>query len=211
MKTSTVEVGGILSPLSAAGVEKQLASLPGVRHVDVNPVAGSATVRYDESQTSLDAIRQRVIDCGYHCRGELRASHVCEPAGGETPNAVARVPEGRNGRADHSAPDAGARRVADSDSKPSPASARDPHAAHKASGGASADDKAEMVEDMGHAHGKSMEAMAKDMRNRFFIALLFSIPVFVYSPMGRVLGDFATPFGLDRKIFLFVVGSLAIV
>ncbi len=83
MKTSTVEVGEILAPLSAAGFEKQPGSLPGVHRVDVNYVAASATVHYDEAKTSLEAIRQRVIDCGYHCRGELRASHVCEPVGGD--------------------------------------------------------------------------------------------------------------------------------
>lgn len=36
MKTSIVEVGGTLSALSVRGVEKQLARLPGVHHVDVN-------------------------------------------------------------------------------------------------------------------------------------------------------------------------------
>ena len=79
MKTSTVEVGELVSTLSAAGVERQLSTLAGVHHVDVNYVAGSATVHYDETQTSLQAIGQRIIDCGYHCRGELVPAHVCDP------------------------------------------------------------------------------------------------------------------------------------
>jgi Cu2+-exporting ATPase len=45
MKTSVIEVGGLLSVLSARGVEKQLASLPGLRRVEVNYAAGSATNR----------------------------------------------------------------------------------------------------------------------------------------------------------------------
>jgi len=51
MKTNTVDVSGMLSPLSARGVEKQLARLRGVKKVVVNYVAGSATVTYDEAQT----------------------------------------------------------------------------------------------------------------------------------------------------------------
>ena len=71
MKTSTVEVGELISSLSAAGVQRQIAGLPGVHHVDVNYVAGSATVHYDETKISLEDIRRRVIECGYHCRGEM--------------------------------------------------------------------------------------------------------------------------------------------
>ena len=60
MKTSTIEVGELVSTLSAAGVHRQLSTLPGVHHADVNYVAGSATVHYDEAKITLDAIRQRV-------------------------------------------------------------------------------------------------------------------------------------------------------
>ena len=50
MKTSTIEVGELVSTLSAAGVQRQLSTLPGVHHADVNYVAGSATVHYDEAK-----------------------------------------------------------------------------------------------------------------------------------------------------------------
>ena len=210
MKTSTIEVGGLVSTLSAAGLDRQIASLPGVHHVDVNYVAGSATVHYDESQTSLEAIRQRVVECGYHCRGELVPAHICDPAGQRShgsPHAGKPMPDGMKGMtatagaADrapkapgHSAHSGHAGKDAE----------QDPHAAHRAS---AASDKADMMHDMGHTPGMSMQDMVTDMRNRFFVALLFAIPVFVYSPMGAMLGDFATPFGLDRKIFLFIVAT----
>jgi Cu2+-exporting ATPase len=44
----------------------------------------------------------------------------------------------------------------------------------------------------------SMDAMVADMRRRFLVALLFSIPIVLWSPIGRdVLGfDVAAPFGL---------------
>ena len=97
MKTSTIEVGELVSTLSAAGVHRQLSTLPGVHHADVNYVAGSATVHYDEAKVTLDAIRQRVVDCGYHCRDELAPAHVCEPADHPTPG------DAHAGHAGHSA------------------------------------------------------------------------------------------------------------
>ena len=68
-----------------------------------------------------------------------------------------------------------------------------------------------MMHDMGHGAGMSMQDMVRDMRNRFFVALIFAIPVFLYSPMGKMFGDFATPFGIDRKLILFLTGTAAII
>ncbi len=79
MKTSIIEVSGMLSALSAYGVEKQLAKLPGVHKAEVNYVAGSATMVYDESVIDLKTIKMRVHECGYHCGGEMLPKHVCAP------------------------------------------------------------------------------------------------------------------------------------
>ena len=40
---------------------------------------------------------------------------------------------------------------------------------------------------MGHggAAGMSMEAMVADMRNRFLVAAVFSVPILLWSPIGR--------------------------
>ena len=185
MKTSTIEVGELVSTLSAAGVHRQLSTLPGVHHADVNYVAGSATVHYDEAKITLDAIRQRVVDCGYHCRGELVPAHVCVSADHK---ATGDAHAAHAGHAGHSMP----------------------HGAHRASGASSPDPKADMMHDMGHAPGMSMQGMADDMRNRFLVALVFAVPVFLYSPMGAMFGNFAVPFGMDRKLFLFIAATAAI-
>ncbi len=202
MKTSTIEVGELVSTLSAVGVERQLSSLPGVHHADVNYVAGSATVHYDEAKTTLDLIRQRVASCGYHCRGELVPAHVCEP-GDRLPKEPARAEHaGHAGHAGHAmAPVTPASPVSN------------PHAGHSGHapvGAPSGHDKAEMMHDMGHAPGMSMQDMANDMRKRFLVALVFAVPVFLYSPMGAMFGDLPVPFGLDRKLFLFFVATGAI-
>lgn len=77
MKTIVIEVGGMLSALSAHGVEKQLAKLRGVERAEVNYVSGSATVVYDEAIVDLKAIKAKVHECGYHCTGVLQPKHVC--------------------------------------------------------------------------------------------------------------------------------------
>ena len=207
MKTSTIEVGELVSTLSAAGVTRQLATLPGVHHADVNYVAGSATVHYDEAQTSLKAIRQRVIDCGYHCRGELVPAHVCDPRDHKT-TGVAHT--GHAAQADHAA-QVGSGAVAKTTAPGHDAHAgHGKHSAQGENGDASAQPMSDMMHDMGHGPGMSMQGMANDMRKRFFVAVLFAIPVFLYSPMGSMFGDFAVPFGLDRKLFLFIVATGAI-
>ena len=193
MKTSTFEVGELVSTLSAAGVHRQIAMLSGVHHVDVNYVAGSATVHFDEAKTSHQEIRQRIIDCGYHCRGELVPAHVCEPTDHKM------TEDAHTGHVAHG----GSKGHAPKEMAPR----SDPHAGHSVK---LAQPMSEMTHDMGHAPGMSMQDMANDMRNRFFVALLFAIPVFLYSPMGKMFGDFATPFDLNRKVFLFIAATGAI-
>ena len=68
----------------------------------------------------------------------------------------------------------------------------------------------------GHAgHGQggmSMAAMVADMRNRFLVAAVLSIPVLLWSPIGReVLGfTVAAPFGLRDDVFSLIL-SLPVV
>src|SRR5215475_10113379 len=58
---------------------------------------------------------------------------------------------------------------------------------------------------MGHggAADMSMEAMVADMRNRFLVAAVLSVPILLWSPIGRdVLGfDVAAPFGLRDDVW----------
>jgi P-type Cu2+ transporter len=54
----------------------------------------------------------------------------------------------------------------------------------------------------GHA-GHSMDKMARAMRNRFVLALVFTLAILAWSSVGKsVFGhELATPFGLDRKVW----------
>jgi Cu2+-exporting ATPase len=61
---------------------------------------------------------------------------------------------------------------------------------------------------MGHggAAGMSVDSMVRDMRNRFLVAAAFSVPISLWSPIGRnVLGfTVAAPFGLRDDVWLLL-------
>ncbi|HET7399401.1 MAG TPA: heavy metal translocating P-type ATPase [Intrasporangium sp.] len=82
--------------------------------------------------------------------------------------------------------------VCDPMTEPATADA-DGHAAHQGHGG--------------HHGGGSMEDMIRDMRGRFLLALILSIPVLLWSPIGReVLGFTApAPFGLRDDVFALLL------
>ena len=70
----------------------------------------------------------------------------------------------------------------------------------------------EMMGHGGDHAGMSMDDMVRDMRNRFFVAALLSIPILLWSPIGRdVLGFSAgVPFGLRDDVFSLLL-SLPVV
>jgi Cu2+-exporting ATPase len=181
MKTVTLEVGGLLSVLSSLGVEKQLTRLSGVKKAAVNYVSQSATVTFDEKVTNLKVLKRKVRECGYHCAGERLPRHVCGPE--DLPGeALVKAPPGR----DHSR-----------------------HEKQVIPAGKHVKTDA-MAPEMGHGAGMDLQDMVKDMRNRFLISLIFTIPIFAMAPMG--MGDpwIKPPFGLDENIAMFVLASAAI-
>ena len=68
----------------------------------------------------------------------------------------------------------------------------------------------EMAHDMGHAAGMDMAGMVRDMRNRFFTCLAFTIPLFFWAPMGLPIPTPVPPFGLELDKWLFVLASGAV-
>ena len=187
--TKTFEVGGLLSSMSAQGIEKQLTRLPGVSAATVNYVAGSASVNFEENQTTPQNIQQAIEECGYHCRGEVLPQHVCAP-----PNEHGHAHHGRAGagHADHGA---------------NLATLKHQHAMdHGAMESMDA-----MAHDMGHGAGMDAGGMARDMRNRFWICLAFTIPIFLYAPMGIEFIKLSPPFGLELKLWLFILATAAVI
>ena len=84
----------------------------------------------------------------------------------------------------------------------------DEHKGHEMPGVPSAM-PSEMAHEMGHG-STDMTAMVRDMRNRFLICLIFTVPIFIYAPMGGFLRAPAPPFGLRLNLWLFFLASAAI-
>lgn len=190
MKTVIIDIEGLFSALCAFGVQKQLGRLAGVTKAEVNYVAGSATVTYDEKITDLKTIKAKVHDCGYHCSGEQVPKHVCV-AEDPPDEAVAVAPVHNRARHGHHAAHDAAKM------------------GHEHSTAAAKPDA--MAHEMGHGAGMDMQAMVRDMRNRFWVALIFTIPIFVYSPMGGIFTPPAPPFGLRLDLWLFFLATVAVV
>jgi len=55
-----------------------------------------------------------------------------------------------------------------------------------------------------------MQAMVRDMRNRFWVCLIFSLPIFIYSPMGGMFEPPVPPFGLRLDLWLLLLASIAV-
>jgi len=64
-----------------------------------------------------------------------------------------------------------------------------------------------MARDMGHAGGMDAHAMARDMRNRFWVALFFALPVVLLSPMAGMSAILTLPPSVDSDVVLFVLAS----
>jgi len=203
MKSQTVilQVGGLNWATSGAVVERTLRHRPGVLAVEVNAVAQTATVIFDPEQTGVAELARWVRDCGYHCAGQSVPEHICDPMAGGASTTTPRAPDA------HAVPDAKAGRGAHGEHKRASESGtvvgHDPGATDGVPAGSP-------HEAMGHGGGHgamSMAAMVADMRNRFLVAVVLSVPILLWSPIGReVLGfRFAAPFGLRDDVFSLIV------
>jgi len=205
MKTSVIEVHGMLSALSADAVEKRIGKVPGVQSVTVNDAAGNATVRYDETLLDIADIKAAVHHSGYQSadgsqRRQVRESKPSrQRAAVPTPQAVPDAAPTPVAAVPQAAPVAPVAVPA--------APAGNGHEGHTAP-----DTQATMPADMAHEMGHGdmdLPAMVRDMRNRFWICLVFTLPLFFYSPMGLFTPP-EPPFGLDLGVWLFFFASAAI-
>ena len=96
------------------------------------------------------------------------------------------------------------------DNSASPAPGASNNKSHAAHGGAASPMSKDTAQEMGHSGNMDMPAMVRDMRNRFWICLVFTIPIFIYSPMGNMFTAPAPPFGLPLNQWLFGLASAAV-
>jgi P-type Cu2+ transporter len=185
-----LHTGGLSYSGESAIVERALGRRPGVITVESNPVSQTANVTFDSSTTSVAELKRWVEECGYHCAGQSVPGHLC-----------------------------------DAMEEPAPGRSGESHAGHQVSKAASLDHAAlakpahgDMVmspaEAMGHGGhaGMSMDSMVRDMRNRFLVALVLSVPILLWSSIGRNVLHFTVPapFGLRDDLFQLIL-SLPVV
>jgi P-type Cu2+ transporter len=179
--TAVLEVAGVHWAASKNVAEAVLSRRPGVVEVEANPVAQTATVIYDPSRTSVAELAGWVRDCGYHCAGQSVPDHICDPLA---------EPAAAADKHDHPPTTEHAHPVAHADH------AADAHVTPQHAPGHS-----------GHHAGMSMDDMVRDMRNRLLVAALLSIPILLWSPIGREVIGFSipAPFGLRDDVVSLIL------
>ena len=200
--TTILHVGNLHWATEKAVVEAVLRRVPGVEQIEANPVAQTATVTYDPKATSVAELRQWIERCGFHCAGQSVPEHLCHAM--QEPDTHA--PEGQDAKErSHDAPAPETHAAHTGHDLATPASGtHDQHVGHGVA--ATAQSPHDAMGHGGHA-GMSMAAMVGDMRRRFLVAALFSIPILLWSPIGRDVLNFsvAAPFGLRDDVFQLIL------
>jgi Cu2+-exporting ATPase len=206
MREVVLEARGFLRGSSAPALQTFLRRQPGLHHAEANYLNETVTVGFDEAVVSQAELERLIAECGYHCRGEVVPRHLCasEPglASDHRPQTLDPLPNERAARhPDHVAPaDAG--------------HAAPVHAGHPAASGKTSVSApmARLAHEMGHGAGMDMGAMVRDIRRRFWVTLVLSVGVVLYSPMAEMLfgRPLAAPFGLSNNVLMFLLSTPAI-
>ncbi|MFP5343954.1 MAG: heavy metal translocating P-type ATPase [Candidatus Limnocylindria bacterium] len=217
---SVFEAGGLLRASSAAGLEAYLRREPGIEAAEANPVSQTVAIRFDETVLSADDVRALIERFGCRCGGEIVPCHLCRD---EQPAVVgSTVPHGAHAARDEHAGHAmatptAAPALAGPPGAPAAPTAREDHAGHAPAGPATGTpvqgEMAQMAHAMGHGGGMTMDEMVRDMRNRFIVAFILAIPIFLYSPLATDVFNLrlATPFGINPNILAFLLATPAVV
>lgn len=188
MKTVTLPVKGLNFAGCAREIEKQLEKLEPITQVEASYVSQTVTITYNEAHLSEEALRERVQGCGFACGEPHEAAQ--KPSGSSLDGGGHVYPIATPGLPGH---------------HPAHLLPEQAGMAHEMT-----PEHAGMHHDMmGHdmsdpALARAMEA---DMRNRFFVALVLTIPIILYSPLGvHFFGlHLPTPFGISPNWVLLVL------
>src|SRR4051794_34640541 len=183
MTTVTFPIGGCNFASCGRDLEKRLARVSGIVQVNASYVSQTATITYDETQLSLTHLQELVRDCGFGCGEPLTmgAARTVAPAAPPPPHGPEQVVS-EHEAAMHAHVE----------------QAMQPGHGGMEHGGA-------MMHDMSEpAMAAAMEA---DMRRRFWIALVLTIPIVLYSSLGTSVLRLSlpVPFGINRNWLLLVL------
>jgi Cu2+-exporting ATPase len=231
------EARGLLRASSAAALEVYLRRRGGIHGAEANAVSQTVTVHYDEASLTAEDVRALIERFGCSCGGEVVPCHLCrdeQPAViGSTVRhgaaraasdehaghamAVSAAPTTGAAAAPHDEHASHAMAVSAAPTTGAAAAPHDEHAGHAMAAPAAAGapvhgEMAQMAHGMGHGGGMSMDEMVRDMRNRFIVAFILAIPIFLYSPLATEVFNLrlATPFGVDANILALLLATPAV-
>jgi Cu2+-exporting ATPase len=238
VRTVTLPVQGLNFATCAAIIEKRLSVIEAVSAVDASYASQTVSVTFDERHLSVETLRELVTDCGFACGHPMTAEHLLHAAA-EAERAGVPVSLARATADDLTTREASVPLRPAAAAATLTASAQEhavhEHAGHSPTamdmgtgvdmdmsvehGGPAERDHADMAHgghggmahDMGHdmSDPAMAAAMEADMRTRFFIALVLTIPIVLYSPLGVTLLriHLPTPFGLSPNWVLLVLAT----
>jgi P-type Cu2+ transporter len=184
MRTVTLPVKGLNFAGCAREIEKNLSKLEPITQVEASYVSQTVTITYDETRLGEAELREMVKDCGFACGAPITrfpgpGATVLQPAEAARALGTAGLPAVED-RATAAAPEKMDMGIVD----------------HRAMGHDMSDP----------AMARAMEA---DMRTRFFVSLVLTIPVILYSPLGTSLFKLhlPTPFGISPNWVLLVLAT----
>ena len=184
METVTLPVKGLNFAGCAREIEKNLRKLEPIKQVEASYVSQTVTVTYDETRLGEAQLREMVKDCGFACGAPLT----------RFPGPIATVSQITEAAEAHR-------------------TMVHPAMEHRAPAGTPEKMDMGIVDHSMKGHDMSDPAMAQameaDMRNRFFVSLVLTIPVILYSPLGVNLFKLhlPTPFGISPNWVLLVLAT----
>ena len=206
MREVVLEARGLLRGSSAPALQTFLRRQPGVHHAEANYLNETVTVGFDEAVISQAEVERLIAECGYHCWGEVVPRHLCASEPGAAANH--RPPTQHLTPNERGAPHTG--HIAPAHT----GHAAPTHAGHTEPSGkaAASAPAAQLAHEMGHGAGMDMAAMVRDIRRRFWVTLVLSVGVVLYSPMAEMLFGrrLAAPFGLSNNVLMFLLSTPAI-
>lgn len=174
-----------------ADLENYMSKLPGVQGIHLDRTRGVAHLTYDSSVTTAEAIKSDLRRCGYKCECQSCGVSKCQPG---------HPPVGTRDEADpvsataKSLETGGQTRVLHGKAGHVMAPSRHADTTH-----------AEMKHDEHAGHGAEM---VRDLLRRFIVSIILSIPIVLFSPMGKMLGlSGMPPFNIPMDLFGFLLAT----
>lgn len=214
MKTVVVGIEGMMSICDGLGVEKRLLKYPGIHDIEANFLNGTATVKYDESEVTLEEIKKLISECSYHCSGEQVPAHIISKPLDPPPDSHSAAAAAEYQRRSSSATQLQLKEEVSSHTSSTTHEQVSPeHERHNKATEMGSQQATAMSHEMGHSGRMSMEEMVRDMRRRFIVTLVLAIPVFIYSPLFTQVFKIQAPlpFGISNEVISFILTTPAVI